>query len=315
MYIDILLTHQVNEYKLKPMSNQSVVSMDGIMSRGSLTELLHSGLEVTPDDLSMAAQHGHIHILDYFAAKGILPDERAYHWAARAGLIDVLDWMWNHDLEPDEDTITESEANSIDVLMWLEDHGMMLDTWAANSVSEDIRTLEWLERRDILPDVNGANLAAGRGNIKFLHWMAERGIYPDDVGLTESVGNSEVFFWIIKQGVQPTVYTANVAARHGCIDILDYLESIGILPEKELTDYAIEYIIETHNTTPSIILDWLLARGIVPSTKGLLEAIRSLNLPLLQWILEHAELLIKKDDPRVITELHLALKKMEHVNR
>lgn len=261
---------------------------------GDLAQVItleEQGSVLTVAAANAAAECGHIHILDYFVSKKLMADDHGYYLAALKGRIPVLDWFWDHGMRPDEDSEVLCAADHIPVLEWLEAHDIKLDEWTANCVTENIEVLDWLETtHNIIPNVHGANLAAGRGDMKFLLWMGDRGIYPNAEGIAEaSDGPLDMIKWIVSHGVVPNTHAAGVAARHGNIEALEYYESMGILPLNDgspTADNAIDEIL--HPFEPKErnikILDWLLSRGFKPSSVGLSEIIRSGDAELLQWL-------------------------------
>lgn len=256
--------------------------------------LIQKDAVVTPNNLSVAAEHGHIHILDYFAQLGILPDERAYHWAARSGRINVLDWLWNHGLVPDGDTASESNANFVEVLVWLENHGVVLNEWTPNYVTNSIEVLEWLEKeKGWLPTFEAADFAAGRGNMEMLEWMVEREIYPTEEGMINAAVDRhlETIKWMVSRlGMKPTSAVARAAAYYGhSIEILDYLEELGVIPNSECADDVIQQMNYFGSEGASIIeiLDWLAIRDIYPTQRGIFYAINSKRIDILKWLVDH----------------------------
>ena len=243
--------------------------------------LLRKGIKLTQKEVDLAAETGNLRLLNLFAEQGIFPDWRGYVNAARNEHLDVLDWLWNHKIEIPEEIISESRANSIPVLIWLKNHGVPLDEWTANSVTQNLKVLDWLESQGILPNVHGANLAAARGDWRFLEWMAKRGIYPNEEGIEEaSAGHLDVIKWIVSLGVRPSVHAAGVAARYNQTDILDYYQSFGILPPPNSADNASD-----QGSVES--LDWLATRGILPSQRGIYAAISNGRINVLQWLIDH----------------------------
>ena len=225
----------VTQYKPQGMSHQEqyrtlyyLPSLDDAIRTGRLDQValhLSRGYVPTPQQVNLA---GTPELLDYFAERGYLPDEEAYIPAVQYGRIDVMDWLWNHGLQPDDLTITESGAGSIPALIWLEDHEVPLDTWTANTAASGghLGVLRWLEEeRGILPDENGANLAAGSGELETLKWLAQRGIFPTEEAGPEAAGGGylDVVQWLVQQGIKPIGRWETFASNYGHTEIVDWL--------------------------------------------------------------------------------------------
>jgi len=67
--------------------------------------------------------------------------------------------------------------------------------------------LEWLEKRGILPNQIGANLALSNGDINVLDWLFQREIRPDrdTVRLAYHIDNPkpEIILWLISHRLLP----------------------------------------------------------------------------------------------------------------
>lgn len=286
-YVPNGMTHQ-EQYK----SLYLLPPLDDAIVKGRLDQIIvwrQRGAVVNPDNLSAAVEHGHINILDYFARQNILPTIESYFWAILMGNIDLLNWLWNHGLMPNNnDALGGVEINSIDVLLWLESHGVELGEWTANAVPENVKVLDWLEKeRRLLPTYQGANFASFKGNIEILEWMADRGIYPTEDGMYRAAeeGHLNVIEWMVSRlGMKPSGIVANAAVSAGnSIEILNYLEKLGIIPD----DYMADQLIIWNNPLMFETLDWLWKHNIRPTLRGIYNAIRLNRVDILQWIVDH----------------------------
>ncbi len=127
------------------------------------------------------------------------------------------------------------------------------------AVGGQLDVLQWLEQRNILPDVTGANYTAGRGHLAILIWLAQRKIFPDVTGANNAVlsGHLEVLKWLEQHNILPNVKGANAAAWVGQLEVLEWLEQHNILPDVEGAYMAA--VGKRQN-----VLDWLAKRNIFP---------------------------------------------------
>ena len=82
--------------------------------------------------------------------------------------------------DPREGANLAARAGHLHVLEWLEKRDILPDEGGADEAAREghLHVLEWLAQRNILPAVRSANRAAREGNLDVLNWLAERGIYP-----------------------------------------------------------------------------------------------------------------------------------------
>lgn len=136
---------------------------------------------VLPDKrgLNLAIGNGYLNIAETLIKYDIYPTKKAANLAAGNGLIHVLDWL--SQLIVSQDVYTEKQSSSI------------------FKSSSNITTF-------ILPNIEGAYLAAESGQIKSLEWMFNKGIliksnYRDIVNIlyhASEKGQLETILWILK---------------------------------------------------------------------------------------------------------------------
>ena len=206
--------------------------------------------ELIKENLFISAAKGDIYILDWaFQTLNLVPFPDTYYYAAVNNRYNVLDWLYAHNIEfPEEIQINNfwyefiggiihtMRFSSLPVLLWLEQHGVDLNDWTANDAvyHNQLQLLQWLERnRGYLPDVLGANMAAGNGNLELLTWLYERDIRPNQDGAREAAGEGklDVLKWM-STFLEPTSEWANMAKGYKHQDILDWLSHKQIYPTR-----------------------------------------------------------------------------------
>lgn len=121
-----------------------------------------------------------------------------------------------------------------------------------------VNILKWAEQHGLILDTAMANAAAKMGKINVLDWLYEKGIYPDEIGIiwTRSIYERSVIEWLLNHKDIPIDMQKIIAhlISDNDTELLDLLESYGVLPDQQNADTAIEY-------GDSKILKWFIDRG------------------------------------------------------
>ena len=186
----------------------------------------------------------------------------------------------------------------------------------------------WLEANNILPTIRGANYAAENGDMDMLLWLETKKIYPNKCGYDGAAfnGHLNVMKWmaskktrgLLQRGINKYISNkifevdaidiiaernaANNAARNGHIDILDWLESRGALPDNQYESFGagnidtllwlqdrginLNYYIANNAAMDGNIdvLFWLEDRNILPDHIGANYAVHSGYPNIILWL-------------------------------
>jgi hypothetical protein len=267
--------HEVMINKLPEMSYRDqyrtlINGMDKVsaIKKGRLDYLIFRKIELDRYDAKTATGYGWINILKYAADNGVPLGDTA-NIAAANGNINVLEWLReNYDTPFDTTTINDAaERGQIKVLEWLYEKGIRPDddhVFLVATIEGHEDVIEWLLNHDIIPanPHNVANNAALNDDVDMLNFLETKGIFPDDEGFSDAVegGHRDAVRWLIDRNIISTNPTesANVAVGNRDIDMLELLESRGILPDENGANAIIE-------PTRRKIVRWLAERGIYPN--------------------------------------------------
>jgi Ring finger domain len=127
----------------------------------------------------------------------------------------------------------------------------------------DLAHLIRLERRNILPNVEGVNGALAHGHVNVVRWLLERNILPNVEGANDAVatGNLYILLLLAMRNILPDVNGANTAVKYGHLNILRWLLWRNILPTMDGANLA------KMATYPNV-LGWFAERNILPSRRA-----------------------------------------------
>ena len=217
-------------YQQQYVSLYNIRSLDEAITNGRLDQIMllyNQGLLPTVVQLNILVADGNFEILNYYANQNILPNFTAYYYAAINNIFDILEWLYQKDIEfPGEvevDGITYSLTaaiiksnglSSLPALLWFEKYGLPIDEWTANQAAllGNIQLLEWLASLDILPDEEGIRQAT---DLKTLIWLSQ--YYKPTAGwalTTIHRGNTKILEWLSTQGIGYNEIVAWVKANY-----------------------------------------------------------------------------------------------------
>ena len=134
----------------------------------------------------------------------------------------------------------------------------MLRSNKVADIQGNMKVLDWLASKGILPNTYGANDVLSEGLIKVLNWMASKGVLPDVEGANRvSELGKDMLEWLKKHNIFPDIKGAERALMAGQIDTLHWIEKernlyLQYLPEKDTQfrdDYIKLYINKINNNT------------------------------------------------------------------
>lgn len=120
----------------------------------------------------------------------------------------------------------------------------------------DLNVLIHLEREGVLPDQEGATLAALHNHARVVNWLISRNIWPSSFQMIKC-GRLDILRYLAEKGIQLSSLDADAAILYRREDILQWLEEIGILPDVMGANLAEKY--GDHH-----IVQRLAQRGILP---------------------------------------------------
>ena len=258
------------------------------------------------ENLNWLLKHAKKEILNYTNALG----ETAFHWAARFGNKEILDWFWEHSREllnrasNNGETVYHCAASwgNTKALGWLSEYmpGLVIETDKAGRTvfhhavkSGNTDVFDWLlkYKPELLNCKDGNDgtvfhYAAGFGNVAVLAWLYEH--VPEQ--LSHIHKNGETVF--------------HIAARYGNTDALDWLwehAPMLLTQDNHFCATAFHLAATQRNT---IVLDWFLehASTMIDRLDALGAtashyAARWGSVAVLIWLLEYAPIqLIRLDN-------------------
>lgn len=265
----------IKEYKIR---------IDELILNGNLFELkIYHSLNIkfkqpfTKRDANYAIEKNKIEILKWLLSENILPSKYGIAAAVNNGYFDILKLLYQ--------TPTISE---------------LFDTEIANTAvkKNNREILNWLEQKGILPDTYGANVAAYEGYFDILEWLISKNIIPNDFGIDTIISYErlDVLKWLISKGVpiSQNQEFMNFAVIKGNLEIIKWLNSeIGILPTINDANVAVithGTMIGNKKTVDKFIeiLDWFASKGILPDSLSVDSIIYrpDENKEILKWLFD-----------------------------
>jgi len=267
------------------------------------------GFELVPGiwALDLAAKNGQMKMLEYFAERDptMLPDVHGANWAVEAGHEEILDWLADHGIFPNQEgEILAAKRGRLGILKWIERRRSPIsrDPSIADiaAAAGYFHILRWLKKRGILPTVYGADLASANPEkgLAILKWIKQnvKGLLPSQAGIDLAAENGclDILMWIKQEtGYLPTEKGANRAAENGQLHILDWLITLPspVYPGFEGLRKAV------YNGYKKV-LEWFKSRfGEIPFPEDLLSiAIIFGHLEIIEWILSNIDVSPSEED-------------------
>ncbi|PRP87723.1 hypothetical protein PROFUN_02423 [Planoprotostelium fungivorum] len=235
-------------------SSESVEELCAIGGHLHLLRWIHSVLNypLTNNGFALcclAAQHGHLHILDYVRSIECVWGGTVYVQAAREGHLNILQYAHEHHcpIGDDWDSSTDGKVSQGTILTSKERKNAAV--WAARGGHLDV--LKWImtHHADWWDEVEVCKEAARAGHAEIVRWADENG-YPIDFSpLTAAAVSCSFPFlqWIYEKGgiLWTGVFSLRFvlifqgvcaeAARLGKMQTLDWLRGHGCPWDKEVT--------------------------------------------------------------------------------
>lgn len=246
-YNNLTILHKLHAMGFKLVSKVRVMSIGN-----ENLKLLHS-IDMDQNDvlslsnfgilLSITAHYAQMPTVQWLYTQ--YPEHLAFMTnAAYNGRIDIMEWLLDqNDNDNDNDTM---------------DQTIIMAALRGNQTT----VLQWMFDREIYPDLNTVNASIELCNTNILGWLLDHELYPDLNTINTRIwicktGSLAILQTLNEYGLQPNVEVANNAALNNRIDVLDWLETLGIYPN--IHDINASRIFKI---TP-LTKQWLRERGII----------------------------------------------------
>lgn len=229
---------------------------------------------------SAFAGAGHFQLLQWAREKGCQWDSNTCSSAAFAGRLDILQWARDNRCNWDEFTIYyAARGGHMHILEWAFSHGAALKSYALQFCASQghKQSIEWLLSKGLKWCKDSLASLVAADKLELLQWAKEE--YQADFSIShESLryavhqSNSEIFFWLVKQGCD--VHKGDLVSAASWND-KDNLEILNYLLDKNVK-YQLSNVLhlawvhEKHN-----VLDIFKQRH---SKQELLDAVATLEV-------------------------------------
>jgi hypothetical protein len=213
---------------------------------------------------------------------GVLPDIYGARFLCRLGNLEMLQWLYENGIVPDVECanyaccyrhvtfepgilppLTLSKRGNLAILQWLSSIGKLPDTRGANSAccNGNIEILTFLFSFGILPDIKGANSVCDDNWERYcssIEFVERKFNIPDIREIVDEYNIIEVLEFLESRGILPNREGANNACAGGKIEVLNWLLKRRILPTSTGAVYACGIRHRIHYNTKGLqILKWL----------------------------------------------------------
>lgn len=167
----------------------------------------------------------------------------------------------------------------------------------------DLRTLEWLASKGILPDTIGATNALLRKHWDVVDWLSSHEIRPTPASVRVLLDNDESMAeWLLQRRILPDV---GIFDKLKETELIDRLIQTGLRPHPITMAfhgnlYSLERSLES-NRTPNLtdiaisaakggstnVLEWLVSKGVPLNNLVLHAAAESDKLSTVKWLEKH----------------------------
>lgn len=229
---------------------------------------------IYPDDqvVEKAAGGGYLDILIWLNDNDYKMTKLAAIYAVVSGQREIVEWLTSKGIYPDMNLYYypypdgKDEKTILKGLNMAYSIGVVPITWSVvpNMAARDgyINILEWFKRRGILPDQRGINYAMGNGKMLTVDWITrETGLVPNDEAVNYAITYGNL--WVLELLYRDYNFLPNNqssinwdAASNGYLDILIWLDNLGIHPSTNIT-------ISTINRFDFDTFSWFEQHGIV----------------------------------------------------
>lgn len=225
---------------LKPPCPYHDTIVDTVAKYGNLFLLKHFFVKTKSyhhNILCIAAEYGHVHILDWLVKNtGCGLFRRLSIAAGRGGHIHVLEWLVKHKfnrLESIDVSVEATKHDHLHVLKWLREHGYEIyDTHCSKIAAEkgNMEILEWIYENGYNFSSEVASWAAYNKNYTMLELATLKNIPMDsEVCAWLAYQNDKTrLIWAIDRGFRLSDWVSGYAARAGNFGLLKWLCSSEI---------------------------------------------------------------------------------------
>jgi hypothetical protein len=240
-----------------------------------------------PSAYCLAAANGEIEVMEWLYKRGVpIPDydEEVMYGGVCCVFSDMIVYDKYHHGSTDATRIQRDSSYKLAIIIyqWLLDHSMPISEYMYSEAGHtgNIYMLDFLEEKGVpLNAVHvGMDLVCGGGHISSFEWFAKRGVLPTEQHTVECTNNVAALKWLVDHNIGPFREWIKYACTSGSLDVLEYLESIGMLPDR--TDVKrLEHFIysnrggignmecSSHYMNNIKSLEWIAKRNIKPNLK------------------------------------------------
>lgn len=234
--------------------------------------------------LNRAIHQGHIRLVVWLCEQeGFEPDASACKKAARAGDLDILQWLrlkgcpWNAGV-----CFSATKGGHLRLLEWARGVGCPWSEWATANAAQrgDVDMLTWLDRNGCPLHPRTTDIAARHGHLGAMQWLVQQGVRPD-WGTADAAargGHLGIIQWLNEQGFKTYILWAGESAiESGRPDLIDWLDTVGVRWDTGCCQAAAE-------RGDIKLLERAQARGAQFDASTCMAAARGNHLETLMWL-------------------------------
>lgn len=230
-------------------------------------------------DLRKALEAKNLPFLKWMnVTQGWVPSQSEALVSVKVGDIDTLKWLFSKGIVPTIEMANMAAGNPDPaILNLLIDMKLYPDSRGADFAIEvglidgKFERVKWLISLHIYPTTQGANIAAEAGQISFLDYLAalEPPILPDVDGANMAAGaDTTALIWLDTKGIYPDSRGLDIAAATGHGEILDFITDLN--HTLEISEQGLIKAVENHHYH---ILEWVIRKTPQAITQNVVNAI------------------------------------------
>jgi Ankyrin repeats (3 copies) len=181
---------------------------------------------------AIAARNGHLDIVEYCVDRGWHWDEANCAAAAEGGHLMILQYLRDVESYWDARTCAAAAGNGhLEVLQWCRANGCPWDasTCASAAKNGHLNVLKWCRQNKCKWNGETCAAAAENGHLDVLRWCRESGCPWDErtcMILATQMGHLDVLKWCHENG-SPWYDCSNIAASYDRLDVLKWIHAHG----------------------------------------------------------------------------------------